>query len=110
MEIAGEGVVALGWYNQLRCNPTPAPGISPATTETIMSRPDSEHVTNLKTFRDRLIAARRSAVIDQNLDTAREKFVAIQTALALVDTAIGEEQDLTPLPKVDDPTAPEPKL
>ena len=75
-----------------------------------MSRPDSEHVTNLKAFRERLIDARRSAVTETNLDTAREKFAAIQTALALLDTAIGEEQDLTPLPKIDDPTEPDPTV
>lgn len=70
-----------------------------------MSRPDSEHVTALKRFRDRLIDARRAAVRDDNLDNARERFVLIQSALALVGTAIAEEMDLTPLPKVDDPTA-----
>ena len=69
-----------------------------------MSRPDSEHVTALKHFRDRLVDARRAAVRDDNLDNARERFVLIQQALALVDTAIGEEMDLTPLPKIDDPT------
>lgn len=69
-----------------------------------MSRPDSEHVTALKKFRDRLIDARRAAARDDNLDTARERFVLIQQALAFVDTAIGEELDLTPLPRVDDPT------
>ncbi len=75
-----------------------------------MSRPDSEHVTALKHFRERLIDARRAAVREDNLDTARERFVLLQQTLQLVDIAIAEEQDLTPLPKVDDPTEPPPTL
>ncbi len=75
-----------------------------------MSRPQSEYVTALRAFRDKLVEARRAAVSNPNLDTARERFVQIQTALALVDTAIGEEQDLTPLPRIDDPVEPPPKI
>ena len=75
-----------------------------------MSRPQSEYVTALRAFHDKLVEARRAAVLEANLDTARERFVQIQTALGLVDTAIGEEQDLTPIPRVDDPAAPPPKV
>lgn len=75
-----------------------------------MSRPESEHVTALKAFRDRLVDARRSAVTDSNLDTARHRFTEIETALTLLDRAIENEMDLTPLPRVDDPTEPPPKV
>ncbi|MEO7223655.1 MAG: hypothetical protein ABIY37_14395 [Devosia sp.] len=75
-----------------------------------MSRPASEHVTALKAFRDRLVDARRAAATDSNLDTALRRFTEIATALALVDRAIENEMDLTPLPRVDDPTAPPPKV
>ncbi|MGV3490778.1 MAG: hypothetical protein ACO1OG_05580 [Devosia sp.] len=75
-----------------------------------MSRPDSAHVTALKAFRDRLVDARRAAVLETNLDTARQRFADIQSTLVLVDKAIENELDLTPLPQVDDPTAPEPQL
>lgn len=75
-----------------------------------MSRPQSEYVTALKTFRDRLVDARRAAVTDSNLDTALRRFSDIETALALVDRAIENEMDLTPLPSVDDPTEPPPKV
>ncbi|RYE09512.1 MAG: hypothetical protein EOP22_08585 [Hyphomicrobiales bacterium] len=75
-----------------------------------MSRPESAHVTALKSFRDRLVDARRAAVLETNLDTARQRFAEIQSALALVERAIENELDLTPLPTVDDPTAPEPQV
>ena len=75
-----------------------------------MSRPQSEHVTALKEFRDRLVDARRAAVTDSNLDTALHRFTEIATALALVERAIENEMDLTPLPRVDDPTEPLPKM
>jgi hypothetical protein len=75
-----------------------------------MSRPESEHVTSLKAFRERLIDARRAAASDSNLDTALRRFAEIETALALVDKAIENEMDLTPLPKVDDPTEPPPQV
>jgi hypothetical protein len=73
-----------------------------------MSRPDSPHVTALKTFRERLVEARRAAAAEADLDIARTRFVEIETAIALVDRAIEDELDLTPLPRVDDPTAPPP--
>lgn len=75
-----------------------------------MSRPESSHVTALKAFRDRLVDARRAAVQDTNLDTALQRFTEIETALALLDTAIENERDLTPLPTVDDPTVPPPEI
>jgi hypothetical protein len=75
-----------------------------------MSRPQSEHVTALKEFRDRLIDARRAAATDSNLDTALRRFTEIETALGLLDRAIENEMDLTPLPRVDDPTEPPPKV
>jgi hypothetical protein len=75
-----------------------------------MSRPESPHVTSLKAFRERLIDARRAAVAESNLDTARQRFVDIETALMLVERAIESELDLTPIPRVDDPTAPAPVL
>ena len=75
-----------------------------------MSRPESQHVTDLKSFRDRLVDARRAAATDSNLDTALRRFTEIETALGLLDTAIENEMDLTPLPRVDDPTEPPPKV
>jgi hypothetical protein len=75
-----------------------------------MSRPESPHVTALKEFRDRLIDARRAAVADTNLDKALARFVEIESALTLLDRAIENEMDLTPLPRVDDPTVPKPEL
>jgi hypothetical protein len=73
-----------------------------------MSRPDSPHVTALKAFRTRLVEARRAAAAESSLDTARARFVEIETAIGLVDRAIEDELDLTPIPRVDDPTAPPP--
>lgn len=73
-----------------------------------MSRPESPHVTALKEFRDRLVDARRAAARDTNIDSALRRFTEIETAIALVDRAIINELDLTPLPKVDDPTQPAP--
>jgi len=73
-----------------------------------MSRPDSPHVTALKSFRERLVAARRAAAIDADLEAALRRFVEIETAIGLVDRAIEDELDLTPIPRVDDPTAPLP--
>lgn len=75
-----------------------------------MSRPESQYVTDLKAFRERLVDARRAAAADSNLDSALRRFTEIETALALVDRAIENEMDLTPIPRVDDPTAPPPKL
>ena len=75
-----------------------------------MSRPDSPHVTSLKSFRERLIEARRGAARDPDLDAALRRFIEVQHAIDLVDKATGDELDLTPLPKVDDPTEPEPKV
>jgi hypothetical protein len=75
-----------------------------------MSRPESPHVTALKSFRDRLVDARRAAAAEANLDTAVRRFTEIENAIALVDTAIINEQDLTPIPRVDDPTAPPPEI
>ena len=73
-----------------------------------MSRPESEYVTALKAFRERLVDARRAAAADANLDIALHRFIEIETALGLVDKAIENEMDLTPLPRVDDPTEPPP--
>ncbi len=73
-----------------------------------MSRPESPHVTALKDFRERLVEARRAAARDASLDTALRRFIEIETAIALVDRAVENERDLTPIPRVDDPTAPSP--
>ena len=73
-----------------------------------MSRPESEHVKALRGFRERLVEARRAAVRDTNLDASRPRFIEIQHAIDLVDKAMGDELDLTPLPRIDDPTKPEP--
>ncbi len=73
-----------------------------------MSRPESRYVTDLKTFRDRLVDARRAAALDSNLDSAVRRFIEIETAIGLVDRAIENEMDLTPIPRVDDPTEPPP--
>lgn len=75
-----------------------------------MSRPESQYVTDLKAFRDRLVDARRAAATDSNLDTALRRFMEIETAIGLVDRAIENEMDLTPIPRVDDPTEPPPKV
>jgi hypothetical protein len=75
-----------------------------------MSRPESQYVTALKAFRDRLIDARRAAATQSNLDAAMLRFTEIQTAIDLVDRALENEMDLTPLPRVDDPTQPPPNV
>lgn len=75
-----------------------------------MSRPESEYVTALKQFRERLVDARRAAASDSNLDTALRRFTEIETAIGLVDKAIENEMDLTPIPRVDDPTEPPPQV
>jgi hypothetical protein len=75
-----------------------------------MSRPESPHVTALKAFQERLVDARRAAVKEANLDKALQRFTEIETALALVDRAIENERDLTPIPTVDDPTVPPPQI
>lgn len=75
-----------------------------------MSRPESPHVTALKSFRERLVDARRAAAAEANLDTALRRFTEIETAIALVDRAIENELDLTPIPSVDDPTVPPPQI
>ena len=73
-----------------------------------MSRPESQHVSALKTFREKLVEARRAAVADQNLEAGITRFVQIQHALDLYEAALSDELDLTPLPQFDDPTAPPP--
>jgi hypothetical protein len=75
-----------------------------------MSRPESEYVTALKQFRERLVDARRAAASDSNLDTAVRRFTEIETAIGLVDKAMENEMDLTPIPRVDDPTEPPPQV
>jgi hypothetical protein len=75
-----------------------------------MSRPESEFVTALKEFRERLVDARRAAATDSNLDSAIRRFTEIETAIGLVDKAIENEMDLTPIPRVDDPTEPLPQV
>lgn len=73
-----------------------------------MARPESDHVKALRAFRDRLVDARRAAALEPNLDTTIRRFIEIETAIGLVDTAIDNELDLTPIPHVDDPTEPGP--
>jgi hypothetical protein len=75
-----------------------------------MSRPESQFVTDLKTFRERLVESRRAIVTETNLDNAVRRFTEIETAITLVDRAIENEMDLTPIPRVDDPTEPPPKV
>ena len=75
-----------------------------------MSRPDSPHVTSLKAFRDRLVEARRAAALETNTDAALRHFTEIQHAIDLVDHAMDDEMDLTPIPRVDDPTEAKPKI
>ena len=75
-----------------------------------MSRPESEHAVALRAFRERLVDARRSAVRGDDLDAALRRFTEIQNAIGLVDRALENELDLTPLPRIDDPTAPPPSV
>lgn len=75
-----------------------------------MSRPESPHLIALRAFRDRLVEARRAAAAESDLDVGLRRFTEIESALILVDRAIENELDLTPIPRVDDPTAPAPKL
>ena len=75
-----------------------------------MSRPLSPHVTALRDFRDRLVEARRATARQDDLDAAMTRFITIGTAIALVDKAIENEPDLTPLPRVDDPTTAPPPV
>ncbi len=78
--------------------------------ESVMSRPQSTHVTALRTLRDRLVEARRAAARDDNLDAGMARFVEVQNAIGLVDKAIENELDLTPIPRVDDPTTEPPPV
>ena len=72
-----------------------------------MSRPESEHVKSLRRFRQRLVDARRAAAAaEPDVDAALDRFTRIETAIGLVDRAIDNELDLTPLPPVDNPTEP----
>ena len=71
-----------------------------------MARPESEHVKSLRTFRERLVDARRAAAHEPNLDAALRRFIDIETAIGLVDRAIDNELDMTPLPPVDNPVEP----
>jgi len=71
-----------------------------------MARPESEHVKSLRAFRDRLIDARRAAAREPDLDLALRRFIDIETAIGLVGKAIDNEQDMTPLPPVDNPVEP----
>lgn len=71
-----------------------------------MARPESEHVKSLRRFRQRLVDARRAAAADPDVDAALDRFTRVETAIGLVDRAIDNELDLTPLPHVDDPTEP----
>ena len=73
-----------------------------------MSRPESTHVTALRAFRDRLVEARRAASREPDLDVALRRFTEIETAIGLVNKALDNELDLTPLPNIDDPTTPPP--
>ena len=73
-----------------------------------MARPESEHVKALRAFRDRLVDARRAVAQEQNVDTALRRFIEIETAIGLVDRAIDNELDMTPLPTVDNPAEPPP--
>ncbi|GEM_PF-3149757 len=73
-----------------------------------MARPESPHVTALKAFRERLVEARRVAAEATDLEAALRRFIEIETAIGLVDRAIENELDLTPLPRIDDPTEPAP--
>jgi hypothetical protein len=70
-----------------------------------LARPDSVHTHALKQFRQKLVDARREAVVGDNLDGAIERFMHLQQAIDLVDEALEDEFDLTPLPAVDDPAA-----
>ena len=56
-----------------------------------MSRPESQYVTALKAFRERLVDARRAAAEEPNLDTALKRFTEIETAIGLVDRAMENE-------------------
>ena len=75
-----------------------------------MSRPESPHVTALRGLRDRLVEARRAAAREDDLDAVLRRVIEIETAIGLVDKAIENELDLTPLPRVDDPTTPPPPV
>ena len=75
-----------------------------------MSRPDSPHVTSLKAFRERLVEARRAAARDPDTNAALRQFIDVQSAISFVDQALDDEMDLTPIPRIDDPTEPEPKV
>jgi hypothetical protein len=73
-----------------------------------MSRPESEHVTSLRAFRDKLVEARRAIAKSDDIDGAVRRFLEVQSAIGLLDKAIENELDLTPLPHIDDPTTPAP--
>ena len=70
-----------------------------------MSRPESDHVKSLRAFREKLVDARRAVSRTASTDDAAiRRFIEIETAIGLVNKAIENEMDLTPLPRIDDPT------
>ena len=71
-----------------------------------MARPESDHVKSLRAFRDRLVEARRAAARNPDVDAVMRRFIEIESAIGLVDRAIDNELDLTPLPHVDNPAEP----
>lgn len=73
-----------------------------------MSRPESQYVTDLRTFRDRLVEARRAIAREAGAEAVMRRFIEVETAISLVDRAIENELDMTPIPHVDDPTQPPP--
>ena len=73
-----------------------------------MARPDSDHTRALRAFRERLVEARREASRADDLEAAARRFIEIETAIGLVDKALGDELDLTPIPSIDDPLIPGP--
>ena len=73
-----------------------------------MSRPESDHVKSLRAFREKLVEARRASAKSDDIDSAVRKFLEVEAAIGLVDKAIENELDLTPLPRIDDPSTPPP--
>lgn len=73
-----------------------------------MSRPESEHVASLRAFRQRLVEERRAIALTEEVGAAIRRFIEVESAIELVDRAIENELDMTPLPGIDDPTSPPP--
>ena len=112
---AAQPLVERLWAHEVAAGPLATPEERAALKTRLLTHADAIQDADVRhhyreAFRERLVDARRAAAEEPNLDTALKRFTEIETAIGLVDRAMENELDLTPIPKVDDPTAPPPPL